>query len=265
MSQSIVRFVPRAVNPGSFPAITPSRSPTVVLLTAVWGRPVVTRIFYEGALRFKRQMEALGCKVRIVAGGDEAEHRSLAADMGAEWVETPNLPLGRKWNNICESAFKGEGDYLFVLGSDDLVSPALVQDYAAAAKKGVPYCAINECLFFGTIEQKAFRFSQPGVAVGAGRMIHRNIMLAVNFRPWEDGLNKALDHSMDKKMLFRRVAVKWMPVDDSRFILDVKSNVNIWSYDRLRSVKPPEAEVSPDTLRCLPEWPLIQQINSLTS
>jgi hypothetical protein len=95
-------------------------------------------------------------------------------------------------------------------------------------------------------------------------MIHRNLLIAVGFRPWQDELNKALDHSMDKKMLYRRVAVKWMSPDDSRFILDVKSDVNIWSYARLRSVKPGHAELDLALLKKLPEWPLIEQINSLT-
>lgn len=263
MSQRIIRFVPRTIRPGSFPAITPSPAPTVVLLTAVWGRLAVTRVWYQFALRMKQQVVDAGCHARIVVGGDQPEHRSLCEEMGCEWVETPNRPLGAKWNNICESAFKDtDSEYLFVVGSDDVVSPALVTDYIEEMKLGTPYAGVQSCMFYSVRDHTCFNFSQTAVTVGAGRMIHRNVLSISDYRPWVDEKEKGLDNSMDKKTLLRRVAAKKLQTTKTRFILDVKTQENIWSYSRLRQVKPAEQDQPLTYLACLPEWGAIQALRA---
>jgi hypothetical protein len=181
--------------------------------------------------------------------------------MGCEWVETPNHPLGAKWNNICESAFKDtDSDYMFVVGSDDLVSPLLVNDYIKECKKGTPYMGTQSCMFFSVAQQKLFNFSQLGVTVGAGRMIHRNVLGIAKYRPWIDEKERGLDNSMDSKCLRRNVATKKMGTSPSKFILDIKTAENIWSYNRLRSVKPGEQDLPLSYLKVLPEWDAIQAL-----
>lgn len=266
MSQRIIRFVPRTVRPGAFPAIAPKASPTVVILTAVWGRLEVTRVWYQFAKRMVMQCERAGMHARIVVGGDEPEHRTLAQEMGVEWVETPNRPLGAKWNNICESAFKDtDSDYLFVVGSDDVVSPALVDDYIKHMKKGTPYAGTQACMFYDVFNNTLFNFSQLGVTVGAGRLIHRNVLSVAKFRPWIDEKEKGLDNSMDTKLLRKTVATTKLSWDDRRFIVDLKSDVNIWSYKRLRAVKPGETDQPLSIMACLPEWPAIQRLKDSIS
>ncbi len=263
MSQRIIRFVPRTVRPGAFPAITSKPSPTVVILTAVWGRLEVTRVWYQFARRMVMQCEKAGMKARIVVGGDQPEHRLLAQEMRAEWVETPNRPLGAKWNNICESAFKDtNSDYMFVVGSDDVVSPALVNDYIFHMKKGTPYAGLQSCMFFHVYDHTLFNFSQLGVTVGAGRLIHRNVLSTAGFRPWMDEKEKGLDNSMDTKTLKRVVSTTRLGTSSSKFIVDLKSDVNIWSYKRLRSVKPGEQDQPLSIMACLPEWAAIQRLKS---
>jgi hypothetical protein len=207
------------------------------------------------------QLLAAGCKARIVVGGDQPEHRSLCEEMGCEWVETPNHPLGAKWNNICESAFKDtDSDYMFVVGSDDLVSPLLVADYIKECRKGTPYMGVQSCMFYSAAQKKLFNFSQLGVTVGAGRMIHRNVLSIAKYRPWIDEKERGLDNSMDSKVLRRNVLTKKMGTSPSKFILDIKTAENIWSYNRLRSVKPGEQDLPLSYLKVLPEWDAIQAL-----
>jgi hypothetical protein len=181
--------------------------------------------------------------------------------MGAEWVETPNRPLGAKWNNICESAFKDtDSDYMFVVGSDDVVSPALVNDYIYHMKKGTPYAGLQSCMFFHVYEHTLFNFSQLGVTVGAGRLIHRNVLSVAKYRPWIDEKEKGLDSSMDAKLLKRVVQTTRIGAGAAKFIVDLKSDTNIWSYKRLRQVKPGETDQPLSLMACLPEWAEIQRL-----
>jgi hypothetical protein len=268
MSQRIIRFVPRTIRPGSFPPITPKSSPTVVaLVTAVWGRLEVTRVWYQFAKRFAQQCNAAGLGCRIVVGGDQPEHRTLAAENGAEWVETPNRPLGAKWNNISEQAFKESSttDYMLVMGSDDVMSPAMVSEYITAMKERRPYSGVQACMFYDVMENTLFNFTQMAVTVGAGRLLHRNVMMAQGYRPWIDVKEKGLDNSMDQKTLMRRVETHKIAWSMSKFILDIKSPENIWSYKRLRAVKPNEPNLDVKLLRVLPEWDAIQALKSQIS
>jgi hypothetical protein len=262
MSQRIVRFEHRNVRPGQFAPTTPSQSPTVVLLTAVWGRLAVTDVWYRGTRRVAAQWNAAGIKTRIVVGGDQPEHRELAAQHGAEWVETPNRPLGRKWNNICETASKtGEMDYIFVLGSDDLVSPAMAAAYIPVIQAGTPYAGVQACMFFQVSTGKLFNFSQLGVTVGCGRLLHANLMRRVGMRPWIDTKERGLDNSMDIRTLRGRVLTHKMDWNAKQFLVDIKTQENIWSYTRLRSVKPNEPDLEAERfMSLLPEWESIKAL-----
>lgn len=262
MVARIIRFQPRTVPAGRFAPITPSLSPTVVFVTAVWGRLAVTRVWWAAAVRSALQLNAKGIKTRIVVGGSEPEHRALCEENGGEWVETPNRPLGAKWNNICEAAFKEtDSEYMLVLGSDDVMSPAMVDGYVIPIKKGTPYAGLQSCNFYNTANGRLFNFSQFGVTVGCGRLLHRNLLKLAEYRPWNETKEKGLDRSMDDKILRGNVLVEKLTTNVARWIVDIKSQENIWSYNTLRGVKAAIPDLPTEQyMRLLPEWEAIKAL-----
>jgi glycosyltransferase involved in cell wall biosynthesis len=207
----------------------------VTILTGVWGRPCVTRIMYQGMASFAQAASQYGWQIRhLVVGSFEREHAHMAEEFGAEYIDHPNLPLGRKWNAGMKHAMeRHDFDYLMLLGSDDVLSPKMIAPYTQAmddglAMFGIPdMYALDLSRMMGTYFQ-GYKDPYPRIALGAGRMHSREAMECVNgnfYAPW---VNRGLDTSSRARFLYHGVEETLLPPMGA--VLDLKTAHNLNAY-----------------------------------
>lgn len=229
----------------------------IAVVAALWGRQLLAPLWWQAVDRLAAAWDAAGHTVEVVVGGSEAEHQVRAEAHGAVWVETPNQPLGRKWNNTMAAAFERGADYLLVLGSDDFLAPALVEAYLPHLARGERYIGLagiyftdlatgRTCLFRGYAKGHR-RYREP---VGAGRLLHRSLLL--DGRPWDELKERGLDSSMTERLQLPAAAL--LPVGPHAVAVDIKTAENLWRFHRVvRSAGGP-VQVDPAFLASLPEW-----------
>lgn len=136
--------------------------------------------------------------------GDSQPHYDLLMQYrpDAYWIECENKPLGRKWNQGLKWLKGKEWDYLFITGSDDVYTPGLFQHYEGLKGK-FHYAGLLDFYFtdFNRVRYcPGFIWDRQGEPHGAGRMIHRNVVNALDNRLWDDGINSGLDASMTRRL-----------------------------------------------------------------
>lgn len=201
---------------------------------------------------------AHGIEATIFAAVSEPEHVHLTQEHGGIPLWVPNLPLGNKWNHVMSRAHKEDGDYLFIVGSDDFFSSKLLERYVPFMRDGYPYIGIEGMYFCEPSSRRALHFpSYPvehklfGQPVGTGRMIRRGLLPP---RPWEWFADIGLDGDITTHLFHHHRVL--LPVTYDAAAVDVKAGTNMWTYDNLQqSYKgAPLASVDiQDALRSLPE------------
>jgi len=91
----------------------------IAVVTAMWQRPQISRIFCEGIERLKRET---GMDLQIFAAVSEQDSLAVCIDYKAHPVFTLNNPLGAKWNASFDEAMKHKPDAVLIMGDDDLIS-----------------------------------------------------------------------------------------------------------------------------------------------
>lgn len=210
----------------------------IAITTAVWGRPLTTRLFWEGARRLARLWAPH--EVSVWAVGSEPEHRALAGEYGGRWVEHENEPLSRKWNAVMGAAYDAGADYGVVLGSDDVMTDALGREYLQVMERGALYSGIASCVMVEPLLRRALRLTghanpiRWGETIGAGRLLSRRLLDLVGGRPWPDKATRGLDWRMTLKLQKLGVTgtdVRMLGTGDA-MLVDVKG-AGMWSFDRV--------------------------------
>lgn len=235
----------------------------LAVCTPLWGRHHLAPLWWRAVVRLRTAWQAAGHNVEIVVGGSEPEHRARCEAHQGIWVETPNRPLGRKWNNTMEAAFWRGADYVLILGADDFLAPAVAAALLEAVVAGERYVGLagiyfydlgtgRTCLFPG-YPAGHFRHGEP---VGAGRLLHRSLLF--DGRPWDDDREKGLDRSMTQRL--RLPPAQLLEVGPGAVAVDVKTDENLWSFDQMAGRR--AIDVDPPWLGALPEFPALQALRA---
>lgn len=95
----------------------------LVLVMPAWRRFDVTRLVLAQRAHLRGVLAGRGVDAVTLVVADD-DNLDIAAGMGAETLERPNVPLGRKWNDGLEHACRDlDADFVTVVGSDDWVHP----------------------------------------------------------------------------------------------------------------------------------------------
>jgi len=137
------------------------------LLIALWKRPVITRICFEGIKRLQKTIP-----IEPICIYSEDDSKSLCKEYGFEAYEYKNDPLGEKLNFGLERALESEWDYLLQIGSDDLLSEKLFEMYDPFIAKSSRAFGLST-MYFYDIRTKESYFESISNIFGCGRMIHR--------------------------------------------------------------------------------------------
>ena len=104
----------------------------IVIVTALWKRPNLTRLMLEHTRRVAQQTSL---EVELVAVGSEGDQTRAMCDKASwKYVEHPNEALNHKWNQGVLKAQEFDPASVLILGSDDFIDQALLEDYNALIK-----------------------------------------------------------------------------------------------------------------------------------
>ena len=237
----------------------------VALVSALWGRFPLALPWWHGVTRVRSHWQARGCDAEIVVAGSESAHYRLAEQFGGIWAEAPNAPLGAKFNAAASLAYHRNADYILILGADDFLSPRVVDIMAnRVLRDGKPYVGLSGCWFYDLatgracmLEEYAAGHVQRGNPIGLGRMVHRDLLPASG-RPWDDRVNRGLDHSMATRCQLPAATI--VPASELNVAVDVKTADNLWSFDHLAGSFRLGVRVDPKPLWEIPEWDMIQAL-----
>jgi hypothetical protein len=180
----------------------------------------------------------------IICVGDTEEERKLCNSCGAEFVEHPNNPLGKKWNAGFLKAKVYNPDFIVYVGSSDWLSDNWVNTMLPYAEK---HLLVGKRDFYMLHYYRTWlirehkiklalwphypkdspRFDEP---IGIGRILSREFLECVNWMPFDDWRNDAMDACMWRKLKeVQLLTGKEKEEIDPKFTCGVIENENIKS------------------------------------
>jgi len=198
----------------------------ITFVTGVWKRPEVFEMFAQG-------VQNLGVDVDVIIAGSEGNtSRSMVEAYGFDYIEIANTPLATKMNATTLAA-KGS-DYVVCMGSDDIISPELIQEYVKYMKQGYDFIGVKDFYFWDTVSKRAIYWGgyreryRKGVTAGAARCISARLMDEWDWMPWKVEHSKYLDNSMEGRITGKRKVLSLKEL--GLYALDIKSSENMTPF-----------------------------------
>jgi hypothetical protein len=172
-----------------------------------------------------------------------------------KYIFHKNKPVSTKINAIYAALKDIDFDYVVTGASDDLIS-----DYAwrICEQEMELYkwhiIGFTDANFYDSEKNRAgyhkCRANGYNRLIGCYRFLHYQLIEALNFKPFSDGLNSGIDGSMEVKIKYMRgLQENKMELGNNGHIVDVKSNININSFDKLKKIfRLAETSVWPDEI-----------------
>lgn len=213
----------------------------ITVVTGVWKRPEVFEMFAKG-------IKNLGVDVKVIVSGSEGQRsKKMVERHGFKYIETSNYPLSNKMNHAAKAA-KGS-DYVICMGSDDVISTELMQEYLIYMEQGYDFIGLTDLYFYDTVSDKAIYWGgyidkRKGSTIGAGCVISNGLMNKWGWKPWKMGLNKGLDSSMQPRISGKvaKISLK----ERGLFALDIKSETNITPFALWQNTSYIDAQIIKD-------------------
>ena len=143
---------------------------------------------------------------RVICVGDEREDREVCEKAGAVWVQFNNKPLGSKWNAAFEEAKKYEPDACLYVGSSDWLSgnwidfmrPHVDQNHLVGVP-GMYLVDVSAANGRRGVFWPGYDLKHRNESIGIGRMLSRELLDKLKWRPFEGQADQSLDRSMTDK------------------------------------------------------------------
>ncbi|MDB4726341.1 hypothetical protein OAF54_02800 [bacterium] len=209
----------------------------IAMLTAVWGRPELTRMMLE----YYEEMpidELYG-----VFGFDDPDECNYDSDRW-DWWGRENSPLSNKWQSGIDyiralqsyDGHKSDIDAVMIMGSDDFVSPQYIEACKGLIASGVDYIYMDGAYFYDTVSGRMMWAHAE--KLGLGRCISARLLDRMDWQLWPAGMENGLDGAMDDKIR-AMTGAHAVCLKDARkrglYGMDVKTDQNLWSYDHIRN------------------------------
>lgn len=229
------RYLDRLVKMGiisyieQFDPIESNEEVKLCVVTGMWKRPDVFKIF-------GRHYKNLGIDV-IVVGSEGETSKKLAESFGFIYLERPNKPLGSKMNATITEAMKREYTHVICVGSDDLLSQELIDEYVSIIKKGYHFIGVTDFYFYDLQSSKATYWGgyrelyRRNHTVGAGRVLSRKLIESWNGVVWDDMHPEHLDTSMQNQLSHSSLPKFTFSLKEKGLLaVDLKSEVNMTPF-----------------------------------
>lgn len=208
----------------------------ISIVTAVHGREHLWDLFTIGVMNLKDEFEYL-YEVEVVVACSTEKERLYFYRRGFTALLTGNEWLGKKWNDAIQHAYLSGSDYILMIGSDDVISPDIVDLYAPYIDNQVPAFWTQSMLTLNwdTDEIKHFKGYKryQNLGIGAGKMISKEALENSKGRPSEEEIERGLDSSIEARIrqdgFESKVIRKPKP-----YILDIKGEDNLNKFEALK-------------------------------
>lgn len=210
---------------------------TAIVLIPVHQRPEVTLFCMNAIDTLCGQAEEYGWDVWPYYVGDEDWARVAVHGQDFGWVQCGNDGIGRKMNKGLFVVSHFAWDWLITLGSDDLMRPQIFASANYMAAEGLKFFGTNDCILYDWRTGEAKRHNSGTQIIGAGRFVHRSLVEQCDYRLWPDEAMSGLDGQSEQRI--EHVTghyIQYMPTAHP-FIVDIKSEVNIHSYEDIPGTK----------------------------
>jgi hypothetical protein len=166
----------------------------------------------------------------------EDSMKELCEDEGVKWCYAQNDPLSDKHNIGLRGSLKYDWDYCLSFGSDDLISERIFEVYEDVMRKGHDFVGLNDMWFYHKGNIKRHTYRAKNATYGAGRLISRRLAEKLNGNVWaRNGKIERID--TDSRDIIERAGFKHTIVrTDLPVVVDVKTEVNLWTYDHWKGL-----------------------------
>jgi hypothetical protein len=178
-------------------------------------------------------------------------------------VFAPNDQLGKKLNQGVSIAAKFGYHYLMNFGSDDLIHEKLIDLYMPFIEMNLPFFGLNSVWFQeGQADPIYFKSYNGKYLVGAGRMIHFDVVNKVMMHYgglYPDEICRGMDTASAKRIINCGIHPVPIHTDEFPYIVDLKSEVNINSFEFIKSTIRNNIQITHSKRNILKEFNVFQQ------
>ena len=224
----------------------------LAIVASVWKRPEVVRMFISG---IKKIID--GCdnfEISLIISESFQNYSIKEQSSGyltnnlIKWllecglkfgkiIEIPNEPLAAKVNATTYACKNLEVDYVLCLGSDDIMTPELLNEYAIHMRNGIDFIGVTDFYFYDTVSGKSLYwggYTEPyrkGHTAGAARALSARLLRQWDWMPWENRDSHVLDKSMQDKLKVTPHTIHTFSMKEKNlFALDIKSETNMTPF-----------------------------------
>jgi len=235
-------------------SIPSDRKIRLAVVTSVWGRGEIFRLFCLGVEQLVKKCPDFEISL-IVSGSfqqDNHEEGFVIADSlkhmddilkhsdekpTSVYIEIPNQPLAAKVNATTFAARKLGVDYVLCMGSDDIVSPELLNYYGTLMRKGVDFIGVTDFYFYDTTSKRSLYWGgyreqyRKNHTAGAARALSARLLDCWDWMPWENKDSHVLDKSMQDKLRITPHTIEVFSMKEKGlFAVDIKSSTNMTPF-----------------------------------
>lgn len=239
----------------------------IAVFVPIWGRREVLDIF---ALGIERLQNSFDVEFNVCAVVSEDWAMDYCRDKRWDFTTALNSPLGRKLNKGIEFVLYKDWDYMLQMGSDNLVSNELMERYLEKTEEGKHLFGVKQCGLVNSKTGK-FKLFDYGAMIGAGRMWSYESLEASAKRVtvklketlarigskgdeidipvcnlnsyteiigqeyiglFDDDKERCVDRNSQNRMPLKVHVGSEELLIDKPLILDIKTDDNLWAYDR---------------------------------
>lgn len=147
---------------------------------------------------------------KVICVGSEAE-KQTCINAGADFIEHPNNPLGKKWNAGFLKAKEYEPDGCVFVGSSDWLSDNWISEYSPMLEQ-YDMVGTHGCHFldisknglrtnkYKLCDWKGYAGERQGESIGIGRMLSGRILHKIGWKPFSDEADASMDAWMQTKV-----------------------------------------------------------------
>jgi hypothetical protein len=217
----------------------------LAIVASVWKRPEVFEMFLKGICFLSEKCPQFEFNL-IVSGSFQDEgfdfnnrvfEQMIKKRDGYKYIEIPNEPLAAKVNASTYACKNLGVDYVLCLGSDDIMTPELLNEYAIHMRNGVDFIGVTDFYFYDTVSGKSLYWGgyteayRKGHTAGAARAISARLMNQWDWMPWENKDSLILDKSMQDKLKVTPHTIHTFSMrEKGLFALDIKSETNMTPF-----------------------------------
>jgi len=225
---------------------------TILILTPIWGRPEIVKIFLAGIQRLRKVYPKiiLVCIISL----EDRYHDSLVdliEDADGEICEFSNKYLGAKQNYgldfaLTEFKFK----YLMQMGSDDLLNPEILKLYEPYMKSGEKVFGVNNLYMYEYLSGRCIfvKDYNDNYPLGVARMYKYDTLLEVlnvhGKHLWPAKLNDSMDCMSVHNLKACGIRPLTIDVKEHPYVLDIKTNSNISHFIECQNYKEKDVQFS---------------------